>query len=94
MNTGGVTCFAHDIPRFVSRGSTAMCALRIRNTRDHPTYFLSHGSFYDSTVVDARHHLSVHVDDTFARPVLVRNDCLRPGESSTLYFPFHATDVG
>ena len=94
MNTGSVICFAHDIPRHVSRGSTAMCALRIRNTHDHPAHFQSHGSFYDSTVVDMRHHLSVHVEDAFARPVLVRNDCLGPGESSTLYFPFHATEVG
>ena len=71
-----------------------MCALRVRNTRDRDVHFQSHGSFYDTTVVDTRHHLSVHVNGVFDKPVLVRNDCLGPGESTTLYFTFHAGQAG
>ena len=30
----------------------------------------------------------------FVKPVLVHNDCLRPRERATLYFPFHAGEMG
>jgi MoaA/NifB/PqqE/SkfB family radical SAM enzyme len=71
-----------------------MCAVRVRNTRDRDVHFQSHASFYSTPIKDTRHHLSVHVNGVFAKPVLVRDDRLRPGERATLYFPFHADVAG
>jgi len=72
-----------------------MCAVRVQNTSDRNVYFQSHASFFSTTPIqDTRHHLSVHINGVFAKPVLVENDCLRPGEHATLYFPFHAGEPG
>jgi MoaA/NifB/PqqE/SkfB family radical SAM enzyme len=94
LDTSAVVCTGYDIPPRVQVGSITTCALLVTNTSDHHVYFQSHGSFYDTTAVDARHHLSVHVDGVFTTPVLVRNDCLRPGERATLHFTFHAEQPG
>lgn len=94
MKQLGIHCFAHDIPRRLREGSSTMCAVRVKNTRESPVYFQSHGSFYSTTRIDARCHLSIHVNGVFAKPLLVHLDCLRPGESATLYFPFHADRAG
>ena len=71
-----------------------MCAVRVQNTRERDVHFQSHASFYATPIKEPRHHLSVHVNGVFAKPVLVHNDCLRPGERATLYFPFHADKAG
>jgi MoaA/NifB/PqqE/SkfB family radical SAM enzyme len=94
MNAFGVTCLGHNIPRMMREGSSTMCAVRIQSMRDRNMYFQSHASFYGTPVKDTRHHLSVHVNGVFVKPVLVHNDCLRPGERATLYFPFHADKAG
>ena len=62
MDTFGVTCLGHNIPRLVREGSSIMCAVRVRNTRDRNVYFQSHASFYGTPIKDTRHHLSVHVN--------------------------------
>jgi MoaA/NifB/PqqE/SkfB family radical SAM enzyme len=94
MNAFGVTCLGHNIPRLLREGSSTMCAVRVQNTRDRDVHFQSHASFYSTPIKDTRHHLSVHVNGVFAKPLLVHNDCLRPGERATLYFPFHAGEAG
>jgi MoaA/NifB/PqqE/SkfB family radical SAM enzyme len=94
MNPYGIACLGHNIPRVVRDGSSTMCAVRVQNTRDRSVYFQSHASFYATPIKDTRYHLSVHVNGVFAKPVLVHDDCLRPGERATLYFPFHAGEPG
>jgi MoaA/NifB/PqqE/SkfB family radical SAM enzyme len=94
MNTFGLTCLGHNIPPTVREGSSTICAVRVQNTRDRSAHFQSHASFYATPINDTRYHLSVHVDGLFVKPVLVHNDCLRPGERATLYFPFHAGEAG
>ena len=93
MNAYGVTCLGHNIPRTVVEGSSTMCALRIQNTQDRNVHFQSHASFYSTPIKDTRHHLSVHLNGEFAKPVLVPDDCLRPGETATLYFPFQSRQL-
>src|SRR5262245_12629673 len=92
--TFGLTCLGHNIPRVARQDSSITCALRIQNTHDRTMHFQSHASFYGTPIKDTRYHLSVHVNGVFTRPVLVPNDCLRPGERVTLYFPFHAVEAG
>jgi MoaA/NifB/PqqE/SkfB family radical SAM enzyme len=71
-----------------------MCAVRVQNTRDGNVYFQSHASAYGTPITGPRYHLSVHVNGVLARPVLVPDDCLRPGQRATLHFPLHAEKAG
>ena len=94
MDTYGVRCLGHNIPREMKAGSSDTYAVRIQNTQPRNVYFQSHASFYGTPIKDTRHHLSVHLNGEFAKPILVPDDCLRPGEQATLYFPFHAGAAG
>ncbi len=94
MDTSGVRSLGHNIPQTVQLDSSTMCAIRVENTLDRNVYFQSHASFYGHAVKGTRFHLSVHVNGVFAKPLLVEDDCLRPRERATLYFPFHAGEEG
>ena len=94
MQTFGIGSAGHNIPGWLRHGSSHMCAVRVRNTRDHAVYFQSHASFYGTAVPDMRHHISLHVNGVFAKPLLVPDDCLDPGQCVTLYVPFHADEPG
>ena len=84
----------HNIPRRVQEGSSA-CARCGSGTHVIATCTSRvTGRSTTRPLADARHHLSVHVNGVFAKPVLVRNDRLRPGESTTLYFTFKAGQAG
>lgn len=75
-DTYGIACLDHNIPRQAQTGSSLMCAVRIQNKQARDLYFQSHASFYGTPIKDTRHHLSIHVNGEFARPVLVPDDCL------------------
>ena len=94
MDTHGITVVGHTIPRVIRAGSSTMCAVRVHNTQDRTVHFQSHASFYATPIKDTRYHLSLHRNGAFAKPLLVPDDCLRPGERATLHFPFHAGSAG
>ena len=94
MQTFGIVCLGHNIPGRLRIGETVMCAVRVENTRNEAVHFQSHASFYATPIKETRHHLSVHLDGVFVKPVLVPDDRLDSGQRATLYFPFRADRSG
>lgn len=94
MNNYGIKFLGHNIPQSLSANSSSIFGFRIQNTLDRTVYFSNRGSFYGNVIHDNALRVNVFLNGDFFINTLVLNDCIHPGQISTIFFPFHTKDKG